>query len=112
MLTLEEVYNGCTKKMKISRRVLNDDGHTTSTREKILTINVKKGWREGTRITFSKEGDQGPNKIPGKYYRPMPIWPMLQNASKTLHMTYKSFHIMAALMHCLSINIVCTKMHK
>ena len=66
MLTLEEVYNGCTKKMKISRRVLNDDGHTTSTREKILTINVKKGWREGTRITFSKEGDQGPNKIPGK----------------------------------------------
>lgn len=64
MLTLEEVYNGCTKKMKISRRVLNDDGHTTSTREKILTINVKKGWREGTRITFSKEGDQGPNKIP------------------------------------------------
>ena len=71
MLTLEEVYNGCTKKMKISRRVLNDDGHTTSTREKILTINVKKGWREGTRITFNKEGDQGPNKIPGKNCRPM-----------------------------------------
>ena len=64
-LTLEEVYNGCTKKMKISRKVLNDDGHTTSTREKILTINVKRGWREGTRITFPKEGDQGPNRIPG-----------------------------------------------
>lgn len=47
-------------------QVLNDDGHTTSTREKILTITIQKGWREGTRITFPKEGDQGPNKIPGK----------------------------------------------
>lgn len=64
-LTLEEIYNGCTKKMKISRKVMNDDGRTTSTREKILTVYVKRGWREGTRITFSKEGDQGPHKIPG-----------------------------------------------
>lgn len=51
--------------MKISRKVLNDDGRTTSTREKILTITVKRGWKEGTKITFPKEGDQGPNKIPG-----------------------------------------------
>lgn len=63
-LTLEEVFNGCIKKMKISRKVLNDDGRTTSTREKILTITVKGGWQAGTRITFTKEGDQGPNKIP------------------------------------------------
>ncbi len=47
-------------------QVLNDDGHTTSTREKILTITVQRGWKEGTRITFPKEGDQGPNKIPGQ----------------------------------------------
>ena len=59
-LTLEEIYSGCIKKMKISRRVMNDDGHTSSIRDKILTINVKKGWSSGTRITFQKEGDQGP----------------------------------------------------
>ncbi|CAI8044704.1 DnaJ homolog subfamily B member 13 [Geodia barretti] len=64
MLTLEEVYNGCIKKMEISRKVLNDDGFTTSTRKKIVTITVKRGWREGTRITFPKEGDQGPNRVP------------------------------------------------
>jgi DnaJ family protein B protein 13 len=58
-LTLEEIYSGCIKKMKISRRVMNDDGHTSSIRDKILTINVKKGWSSGTRITFQKEGDQG-----------------------------------------------------
>ena len=44
---------------------MNDDGRTTSTREKILTITIKRGLKEGTKITFSKEGDQGPNKVPG-----------------------------------------------
>jgi len=63
-LSLEEVFHGCTKKMKISRRVMNEDGHTSSIRDKILTITVKKGWKPGTKITFPKEGDQGPNNIP------------------------------------------------
>ena len=48
-------------------KVMNDDGHTSSIRDKILTINVKPGWKAGTRITFPKEGDQGPNNIPCKY---------------------------------------------
>lgn len=64
MLSLEEVYHGCIKKMKISRKVMNDDGHTSSFKEKILTITVKRGWLPGTRITFEREGDQGPNNVP------------------------------------------------
>lgn len=63
-LTLEEIFHGCTKKMKISRRVMNEDGHTSSIRDKILTINVRPGWKAGTKITFPQEGDQGPNNIP------------------------------------------------
>ncbi|XP_036381125.1 dnaJ homolog subfamily B member 13 [Megalops cyprinoides] len=63
-LSLEDLFFGCTKKIKISRRVMNDDGHTSSIKDKILTINVKPGWKQGTRITFAKEGDQGPNSIP------------------------------------------------
>ncbi|TPP62904.1 Molecular chaperone [Fasciola gigantica] len=63
-LSLEEVYNGCIKKMKVSRRIMNEDGHTSSIRDKVLTLTVLPGWREGTRITFAKEGDQGPNTIP------------------------------------------------
>jgi hypothetical protein len=31
----------------------------------VLTIDVKRGWKAGTRITFPKEGDQGPNRVPG-----------------------------------------------
>ncbi|XP_005922099.1 dnaJ homolog subfamily B member 13 [Haplochromis burtoni] len=63
-LCLDDLFHGCTKKIKISRRVMNDDGCTSSIKDKILSIDVKPGWNEGTRITFPKEGDQGPNSIP------------------------------------------------
>lgn len=62
-VTLEDIVRGCTKKMKISRRVLQPDG-TAKKEDKVLTINVKPGWKAGTKITFQKEGDQGRNKIP------------------------------------------------
>ncbi|PAA66066.1 hypothetical protein BOX15_Mlig016125g3 [Macrostomum lignano] len=64
VVSLEEIFHGCVKKMKIARRVMNEDGHTSSVREKILTIVVKRGWRQGTKITFPEEGDQGPNNVP------------------------------------------------
>lgn len=63
-ITLEEAFSGCVKKMKISRKIMNDDGYTTTTRDKILSIIVKKGWKEGTVVTFAKDWDQGPNHIP------------------------------------------------
>ncbi|KAL0994262.1 hypothetical protein UPYG_G00119970 [Umbra pygmaea] len=63
-LPLEDLFYGCTKKIKISRRVMNEDGHTSSIKEKILTIVIRPGWNEGTRIIFPKEGDQGLNSIP------------------------------------------------
>ncbi|XP_069556586.1 dnaJ homolog subfamily B member 13 isoform X1 [Brachyistius frenatus] len=63
-LSLDDLFHGCTKKIKISRRVMNEDGYTSSIKDKILTIDVKPGWDEGARIVFSREGDQGPNSIP------------------------------------------------
>ena len=62
-LSLEDLYHGCTKKMKISRKVLGADG-TTSNEDKILTIDVKPGWKAGTKITFPREGDQSVGRIP------------------------------------------------
>lgn len=62
-VTLEDITKGCTKKMKISRRVLQPDGSTRK-EDKVLTINIKPGWKSGTKITFQREGDQGRNKIP------------------------------------------------
>lgn len=54
-LTLEQLYTGCTKKLKISRSV---EAHG-STREEseIFTIDVKPGWKEGTKITFEQKGN-------------------------------------------------------
>lgn len=62
-VSLEDILRGCTKKMKITRNVVQRDG-TSKKEDKVLTINVKAGWRAGTKITFQKEGDQGRGKIP------------------------------------------------
>merc|ERR1711953_646321 len=56
-LTLEELYNGCTKRRKISRQRKRGNG-IYEKQENILTIDVKKGWKEGTKITFNGEGDE------------------------------------------------------
>ena len=34
------------------------------TEEKVLKISVKPGWKSGTKVTFSQEGDRVPGKIP------------------------------------------------
>lgn len=62
-VSLDDICKGVTKRMKISRRVVAKDG-TARKEEKVLTINVKPGWKSGTKITFQREGDQAPNKIP------------------------------------------------
>ncbi|MEE6523584.1 hypothetical protein FKM82_022569, partial [Ascaphus truei] len=63
-VSLEEIYHGSTKRMRISRKRMNHDGRTARSEDKILTIEIKKGWKEGTKITFPKEGDENPGTIP------------------------------------------------
>lgn len=62
-VSLEELCSGCTKKMKISRKVLSADGRL-SNNEKVVAVDVKPGWKAGTKVTFPKEGDQAVGKIP------------------------------------------------
>jgi DnaJ-class molecular chaperone len=63
-VSLEEVLRGCTKNMKITRKVLKSDGKSYRKEDKVLTINVKPGWKAGTKITFDREGDQNIGSIP------------------------------------------------
>lgn len=63
MLSLEELYQGTTKNMKIKRTVLDANGQSHQ-EEKILSISVKPGWKAGTKITFPREGDQTPYSEP------------------------------------------------
>merc|ERR1712110_968475 len=62
-VSIEEIATGCEKKMKISRKVIRQDG-TRTMEDKVLKIVVKPGWKAGTKVTFAKEGDQMPGKIP------------------------------------------------
>lgn len=62
-VSLEDIAKGVDKKMKISRRVYDENG-TSRAEEKVLTVNVKPGWKSGTKITFAREGDRIPGKIP------------------------------------------------
>ncbi|KAG5882561.1 hypothetical protein JTB14_037109 [Gonioctena quinquepunctata] len=61
-ISLEDILKGCTKNMKINRKVLKNGRQVKE--DKTLTINVKPGWKSGTKVTFPKEGDQNSNKIP------------------------------------------------
>jgi DnaJ-class molecular chaperone len=62
-VSLEDIAKGVQKKMKISRRVYDESGGSRS-EEKVLQINVKPGWKAGTKVTFAKEGDRIPGKTP------------------------------------------------
>uniref|UniRef100_A0A5B7BNG0 J domain-containing protein n=1 Tax=Davidia involucrata TaxID=16924 RepID=A0A5B7BNG0_DAVIN len=61
--SLEELYNGSTRKMKISRTVVDANGQLTPETE-ILTIDVKPGWKKGTKITFPDKGNEQLNQLP------------------------------------------------
>ncbi|KAF3437793.1 hypothetical protein FNV43_RR20549 [Rhamnella rubrinervis] len=61
--SLEELYKGVNKKMKISRTVCDASGKFR-TLEEILTIEIKPGWKKGTKITFPEKGNQEPGVIP------------------------------------------------
>ena len=62
-LGLQELHDGCTKRLRVTRHVMHPDG-TSSMEEKVLCVDVKPGWKAGTKITFPREGDQLPGKVP------------------------------------------------
>ncbi|KAL7673408.1 hypothetical protein ACOME3_008267, partial [Neoechinorhynchus agilis] len=62
-ISIEDILKGTTKKMKVSRKVM-ESNNRPRIEDKVLTIQVKPGWKAGTKITFPKEGDQLPNSIP------------------------------------------------
>lgn len=64
-LTLEELSRGCTKRMKIAAKVFNDDFRIIRMDEKIITMDVAAGSKDGTKIVVPSAGDVKPGIIPG-----------------------------------------------
>ncbi|MFQ6637462.1 hypothetical protein Gotur_013692 [Gossypium turneri] len=59
---LEELYTSSTRKMEISRTIVNASGQQAQESE-ILTIDVKPGWKKGTKITFLDKGNEQQNQL-------------------------------------------------
>lgn len=56
--TLEELYSGKVKKIKINKRLQDSHSRMITNVQKILEINIKPGYKSGTKIKFNGEGDE------------------------------------------------------
>ncbi|GJJ08381.1 hypothetical protein Clacol_002595 [Clathrus columnatus] len=52
-VSLEDLYTGTTKKLKVGRKLLSG-----GTEEKILEVEVQPGWKAGTKIRFPNAGNE------------------------------------------------------
>lgn len=55
LTSLEDLYHGATKRMKVSRRTMSG-----GTEEKVLEIKVLPGWKSGTKVRFPRAGGGHP----------------------------------------------------
>ncbi|KAI2641727.1 DnaJ-domain-containing protein [Hypomontagnella submonticulosa] len=56
-LSLEELYSGVTKKMKIKRKSFDETGKRTTT-DQVLEVPIKAGLKKGSKIKYKGVGDQ------------------------------------------------------
>lgn len=56
--SLEELYTGCTKKIKVTRKLLDPRTRQPTPSEKIISVAVKPGWKAGTKLNYAGEGDE------------------------------------------------------
>lgn len=64
-VTLEELYCGRTKTMRITRKRVDRERGCTHDETKTLSFEIKRGWKSGTTVTFEGEGDEAINVRPG-----------------------------------------------
>ncbi|KAF9243468.1 hypothetical protein BU15DRAFT_72140 [Melanogaster broomeanus] len=55
-LSLEDLYTGASKHLKVSRKLLSG-----TTEEKVLEVQVLPGWKSGTKIRFPNAGNELPS---------------------------------------------------
>lgn len=62
--SLEDLFRGVTKRMKITRKVADATGQINN-EESILTVEIRPGYKAGTKIRFEKAADELPGQVPG-----------------------------------------------
>lgn len=57
-VSLEEIFNGTTKKLKVQRKTYDNMTGKQSVEDKILSVPIKKGLKAGSKIKYPDMGDQ------------------------------------------------------
>lgn len=57
-VTLEELFKGTHKKMKIKRKTFEQGTNKRKVEDKILELDIRPGYKAGTKIKFKGVGDQ------------------------------------------------------
>jgi DnaJ family protein B protein 4 len=57
-VSLEDLFTGVTKKMKIKRKTFDEQTGKQSVQDRILEVPIKKGLKPGSKIKFAGVGDQ------------------------------------------------------
>lgn len=53
---------GTTKRLRITRHIVDAASGKAVPIQEILEVQVKPGWKEGTRVTFEGKGDERPGR--------------------------------------------------
>ncbi|GLU02933.1 hypothetical protein SLE2022_201630 [Rubroshorea leprosula] len=61
--TLEELCYGGIKRIRITKDVISEEGFIVQ-EDETLIINLKPGWKKGTKVTFEGKGDEKPGYLP------------------------------------------------
>nr|POE76147.1 protein psi1 [Quercus suber] len=57
-VSLEDLFNGATKKLKVQRKTFDNQTGKQNTEDKILSVPIKKGLKAGSKIKYPDMGDQ------------------------------------------------------
>ena len=57
-VTLEDLFLGSSKKIRITKRIVDSTTGQLTTVAVEKNIAIKKGWKDGTKLTYEKEGDE------------------------------------------------------
>ena len=57
-ISLEDIFNGATKKLKVQRKTFDNQTGKQSVEDKILSVPIKKGLKAGSKIKYPDMGDQ------------------------------------------------------
>lgn len=61
----QDLFTGVKKKLKVTRDIVDSASGQTMAVHDTLEIDVKPGWKEGTKITFAGKGDERPGRPAG-----------------------------------------------